>query len=401
MVVGGSETVNLMATEAGVAFWGNLLTHIVEGGRRTPKFQVERAIGPMLGFFLPRALSELLDSNGHSNGETRDKSVVITLAAEFPLKKSGDSKQSTNIDWLMYDTANNELLLVELKTEFASFQGEQLDRYLELAATANPWAGMKKGFDEICEVTNSWKYDHAKERLVEALKKCGGVESARARVVYLAPKPTAALFTEAVKDFKQRNPKLVLADDSAVCFSFDDLAHSSTGKQNGDFSGYRDMLFEVLGKLDSDEENLMEAGKKNYRGLTTLDDVLKKCREDKSTLVGFSGGSKALAQQDFAHLEKRLYKWDKAGDESVGRKIQGNWIEAEQFIKIVENTLSGRLRSDADIQRFASGVGDALRNNPKLTLGQIIERVSADAPIPLSELSDDYLINALAGLASP
>jgi len=401
MVVGGSETVNLMATEAGVAFWGNLLTHIVEGGRRTPKFQVERAIGPMLGFFLPRALSELLDSNGHSNGETRDKSVVITLAAEFPLKKPGDSKQSTNIDWLMYDTANNELLLVELKTEFASFQGEQLDRYLELATTANPWIGMKEDFDNICKVTKSPKYTYAAKKLREVLDNCPDVENARVRVVYLAPKATAAAFDEAVKKFK---PTSALGSDSAVCFFFEDLARFANGTAKDDLAPYRDKLFSALTPLDLglglDGSTEAEASKKNYRGRLSLDEVLRNCKEDKSILVGFKGGSKALAQQDVSHLQKRLYKWDKAGDKGVGSKIQVNWIEAEQFLKIVEPILSGELRSDADVQRLASVVGDALRNNPKLTLGQIIERVSSDAPIPLDELSDDDLVKALAGLAA-
>ena len=404
MVVGGSETVNLMATEAGVAFWGNLLTHIVEGGRRTPKFQVERAIGPMLGFFLPRALSELLDSNGHSNGETRDKSVVITLAAEFPLKKPGDSKQSTNIDWLMYDTANNELLLVELKTEFASFQGEQLDRYLELATTANPWIGMKEDFDNICKVTKSPKYTYAAKQLREVLDNCPDVENARVRVVYLAPKATAAAFDEAVKKFK---PTSALGSDSAVCFFFEDLARFANGTAKDDLAPYRDKLFSALTALDRDlvldesGEDLTEASKKNYRGRLSLDEVLRNCKEDKSILVGFAGGSKALAQQDFSHLQNRLYKWDNAGDKGVGSKIQVNWIEAEQFLKIVEPILSCALHSDADVQRLASAVGDALRNNPKLTLGQIIERVSSDAPIPLGELSDDDLIKALAALAAP
>ena len=217
--------------------------------------------------------------------------------------------------------------------------------------------------------------------------------------MYLAPKPTAASFNEAVRDFKVSNPKLVLGDDSAVCFSFNDLAQSSSGKQIGDFSGYRDMLFEALGKLDVDDEGLTDSGKKNYRGLTTLIDVLKKCRGDKSIIVGFSGGSKALAQKDCAHLESRLSKWDNAGDNGVGSKIRGNWIQAEQFIKIVENIRSGRLRTDADIQRLASGVGDALRNNPKLTLGQIIERFWSDAVIPMDELSDDDLVKGIAGLA--
>lgn len=398
MVVDGKEKADSMTPEADEPFWNKLLEHIIVGGRRTPKFQVERAIGPILGFFLPEAISELLNSERHTHRKGQSK--VVTLAAEFPLKKHGTTYQSTNIDWLIYDKTNNELLLVELKTEFASFQGDQLETYLKLAAIANPWTGMKKDFDDICNVTESSKYTHAKERLHKALENCTDVDNARVRVMYLAPKPTAASFNEAVRDFKVSNPKLVLGDDSAVCFSFNDLAQSSSGKQNGDFSGYRDMLFEALGKLDVDDEGLTDSGKKNYRGLTTFSDVLKKCREDKSIIVGFSGGSKALAQKDFAHLKSRLYKWDNAGDNGVGSKIQGNWIQAEQFIKIVEHISSGRLRTDTDIQRLASGVGDALRNNPKLTLGQIIERFSSDAVIPLDELSDDDLVKGLAGLAA-
>jgi len=403
MVVSGGEKVHLMTTEADESFWSKLLAHIVEGGRRTPKFQVERAIGPILGFFLPKAISELLNSERHAH--RKGQSNVVTLAAEFPLRKPGTGYQSTNIDWLMYDTSSNELLLVELKTEIASFQGDQLETYLELAATANPWKGMKEGFDNICKVTKSPKYTYAGKQLREVLDNCPDVENARVRVVYLAPKATAAAFDEAVKKFKPSKPTSALASDSAVCFFFEDLARFANGTAKDDLAPYRDKLFSALTPLDLglglDGSTEAEASKKNYRGRLSLDEVLRNCKEDKSILVGFTGGSKTLAQQDFAHLENRLFKWDNAGDKGVGTKKPDNWIEAEQFLKIVEPILSGELRSDADVQRLASVVGDALRNNPKLTLGQIIERVSSDAPIPLDELSDDDLVKALAGLATP
>ncbi len=394
-----------MTTKVDKSFWGSLLTHIVEDGRRTPKFQVERAIGPILGFFLPDAISELLNSERHAHKKGRLPSNVVMLATEFPLKKLGDSKQSTNIDWLMYDTSNNELLLVELKTEFASFQGEQLDRYLELAAIAKPWIGMRDGFDKICEATKSPKYKCAKKQLEKALENCLNVENAPVRVVYLAPKATAASFTKAVEAFKPSKSDLVLRDDSVVFFSFEDFKNFANGGGPVNFASARIKLFKALSRLDrdmdADRSTDETSSKKNYRGLITLDEVLKKCRDNKSIIVGFLGGSKALAKQDLAHLENRLFKWDNAGEKSVGIKIQANWIEADQFLKIVEPILSKALRSEAEVQRLVSVVDDALRNNPKLTLGQIIERVSANAPTLLDELSDDDLVTALAGLAAP
>jgi len=300
MVVSGGEKVHLMTTEADESFWSKLLAHIVEGGRRTPKFQVERAIGPILGFFLPKAISELLNSERHAH--RKGQSNVVTLAAEFPLRKPGTGYQSTNIDWLMYDTSSNELLLVELKTEIASFQGDQLETYLELAATANPWKGMKEGFDNICKVTKSPKYRYAGKQLREVLDNCPDVENARVRVVYLAPKATAAAFDEAVKKFKPSKPTSALASDSAVCFFFEDLARFANGTAKDDLAPYRDKLFSALTALDRDldesTEELTEASKKNYRGRLSLDEVLRNCKEDKSILVGFAGGSKALAQHN-------------------------------------------------------------------------------------------------------
>lgn len=101
-------------TRSGI-FFEDLLTHIMSG-INTPKFQVERAIGPILGFFIEKVMSSLLNDE------------IIIVSAEFPLKKSNDN-QSTNIDWLMYSPSKNKLIFVELKTT-DSFRDTQKDVYL-------------------------------------------------------------------------------------------------------------------------------------------------------------------------------------------------------------------------------------------------------------------------------
>ena len=89
-------------------FFDSLVKHIMLGVK-IPKVQIERVIGPILGFFIEDILSSLLDEH------------IVTISAEFPLRKfENDSgtrnNQSTNIDWLMYCRKKKELIFVELKT---------------------------------------------------------------------------------------------------------------------------------------------------------------------------------------------------------------------------------------------------------------------------------------------
>jgi hypothetical protein len=103
------------------SFVETLMDHIMEG-RMIPKVQIERAVGPILSMFLDDVLTETLRDDPDLSGP------IAMICPEFPLKKPGN-RQSTNIDWLMYNTVRRQLLLVELKTSEHSVDADQSTIY--------------------------------------------------------------------------------------------------------------------------------------------------------------------------------------------------------------------------------------------------------------------------------
>ena len=98
-------------------FIETLMHHIIEAAM-IPKSQVERAVGPILSMFLDVVLTETFRNDQDLSGS------LVMVSPEFPLKKI-DNWQSTNIDWLMYNTQRQQLLLVELKTSDTSTNDAQ------------------------------------------------------------------------------------------------------------------------------------------------------------------------------------------------------------------------------------------------------------------------------------
>lgn len=104
------------------SFFSALMEEII-AGVMIPKVQIERVIGPLLGYFLPGVLTEMLGKN------------VVLLCPEFPIRKmsgpnaNNRSNQSTNIDWLMLIPELNELIFVELKTTDTTFNDDQAAIY--------------------------------------------------------------------------------------------------------------------------------------------------------------------------------------------------------------------------------------------------------------------------------
>lgn len=370
------EDMNSTAVKTGEAFWKALLEHIVEKGRRTPKSQVERAIGPILGFFLDQAISDLLNTK------------VITLAAEFPLKKKG-SNLSTNVDWLMYDTVNNELLLVELKTDMESFCRNQLARYLEFIDSDAPWKELMDGFNEILLASKSWKYVCVNEELLDKTETSKNIKDATAKLLYLMPKR----MVEKSRDLADK--------ERVILVPFEALRMPNDGKYGVDFAPYQEMLYQTLRRLDDYCEESLKGprGSSAYQEKLSLKDVLVKCGEtnaERPIIVGFMGGEGKLKQQSLAHLEQRSFKGDWGGDNGASGKDRRNWVRADAFIDIVKSLPPEHSRSDEEIRYLVEQISDALRNNRKLTLGQILDGLSSTAGVPLEDMSDDALVRALA-----
>jgi hypothetical protein len=89
-----------------------LLDRIVEYND-LPKFQVERALSPVLSFFVAAIVDIALETSG-----------TELISPEFPLKK--ENNQSTNIDYLVADPAKGRVVLVEFKTDFRASANEVL-----------------------------------------------------------------------------------------------------------------------------------------------------------------------------------------------------------------------------------------------------------------------------------
>src|ERR1022692_2649074 len=105
-------------------FIEKLMAYIVDDLTMIPKVQVERAIGPILCLFIAELLS------------TKWSKQVKMICEEFPLRKApvnGILKyQSTNIDWLLYNVSDDQLVFLELKTAYTSFDPVQEDTYCQL-----------------------------------------------------------------------------------------------------------------------------------------------------------------------------------------------------------------------------------------------------------------------------
>lgn len=381
------EDMSSKAENAEEEFWRELLEYIIDKGRMIPKFQVERAIGPILGFFLAKNPS-LLGGN------------VTLLATEFPLKKIG-SLQSTNIDWLLFDEDDKQLVFLELKTDSSSFKREQLERYLKFLKDPSPWVNLTKGLRDIRRAPSpyQYKYEGLEQGISEAILDCDGIEKAGVNVIYLIPDTTKELFSKTLNEYGESYSGIDLAE-RVKCLSFKDLRNNLQRCKTNALSVHLGLLCKVLCKLDS-EGKQKPAGESaiNYQERNvSLESVLELCRGEHPVLVGYQDGMKNLLDIDAAYLESRRYRWDWANpdDEAPGPKTPSRWIDGEKFLKIVEAKRSERLRSEEDSLRLASGIEKALLDNRELRLCQIIELISSDSGVPLSEMEDADVIEALA-----
>ena len=141
---------------------------------KVPKFQLERAISPLLGIFIIEII------NKHLNADT-----TISLP-EFPLKKSGNY-QSTNIDWLLVDVTNKTLYCIELKTDFTSFRIKQSDIYKAIKDLVE-----KDGAAELFSQVNIIRSKSRRKDKYAALQKRIPIELdftafKRFKIVYLVP----------------------------------------------------------------------------------------------------------------------------------------------------------------------------------------------------------------------
>ena len=163
------------------SFVESLMDHIMEG-RMIPKVQIERAVGPILSMFLEDVLTETLRDDPDLSGP------LAMICPEFPLKKTGN-RQSTNIDWLMYNTVRRQLLLVELKTSDTSVDADQNAIYHAKQKAVNREGGsfLIEDLEQVKGASAEFgKYLYIVEKVSKYKNEIS--ECHDAKIIYLVPK---------------------------------------------------------------------------------------------------------------------------------------------------------------------------------------------------------------------
>ena len=307
------------------AFFMALMNHLMQGSM-IPKVQVERSVGPIIGFFLAEALSAAMNEE------------VEMLCPEFPIRKTrlgeSENNQSTNIDWLMVSRDKHELLLVELKTTDTSYRHEQSEVYLALQDTIAKQNSAAFLIDELQAIASasqeSGKYRHVMTLLAQGLSVHEAElphklsQCQRARIIYIAPKISKP------SNWPENN-------DALRWFSFGDLPESI----EHDFAEHWPAVRGSLVTLDTLSRRIRngevpggQAGK-NYRDLLSFEELLERCRTSGSAIVvGLMNWRTELPAMTASQLRAKTYKCDLATG-GVGKKLVRNWISGDQFLKQV------------------------------------------------------------------
>jgi len=304
-------------------FFQELLEHIISL-RDVPKVQLERVIGPVIGFFIEDIASALLDGD-----------EIVNLGAEFPLKKA-KNLQSTNIDWLLFNKSRDELVFFELKTSVSSYSDKQFQTYRTWSSREKaPWTELKNNYDAIAENGHA-KYQKAKQLLDLAEKGLPKIKGAKASIVYLIP---TGKFPSGKHPIEEK--------ENEHFFSFRNLAtkvsENFQSRKWSEFSGPLMMLCQKLQELDIENQDARVERSLNYSGRETgLADIVKRARQHGDEItVGFTGGISLLASSLPDGLKNRLFLWDWTDytRAAAGKKDGRNWLSGSIFLEIVEEII--------------------------------------------------------------
>jgi hypothetical protein len=297
---------------------GAMMDHILEG-MMIPKVQIERAVGPILSLFLEDVLTETLRQDPLVSGR------FTMVCPEFPFKKE-DSRQSTNIDWLMYNADRRQLILLELKTADSSIDVEQSEIYRAKQAAVRRVGGsfLVADLRELRDASGErGKYSYIIDKKVAP--HAATIAACRdAVILYLVPLSA---------ERKIRNHA-----DKVLTFSM--LSDSIPGPFADEWRTIRRGLC-VLDESSRRTRN-RQAGTvagsgraANFAGRVDFGSVVDLCQQHgDAVLVGFLGGPSALARSSLQLLRSRLYKWDHAQG-GADDKNHANWIPGSAFLRII------------------------------------------------------------------
>lgn len=290
-----------------------------------PKVQVERVVGPILSMFLADVLTETLRDDPLLSGK------IVMICPEFPLKKS-DNNQSTNIDWLMYNSDRKQLLFIELKTTDSSFKASQNSIYL-----AKQDVIRRKGGSFLVEDIvrfrdasgESGKYQYILETKVSKFK-TEIAECHDARLIYLVPKSAEHLVKSADRILNFRKLSNFINGPFAEewkliqcrLIALDDSSRLSRNHQV-ETRNLRNRLSKP------------KMVQKNWQGTLKFADMVKLCMERGNDIqIGFTGGRDEFSRRSLAELQKRgSYKWDYTKN---WKKNQADWLTGTTVIELLK-----------------------------------------------------------------
>lgn len=311
---------NSQNSQMNKGFLSHLMAHLLEGSQ-IPKVQVERSIGPVLGFFLAEVLTATLKDDGALSGRYR------MLCPEFPLAK-GNSLQSTNIDFLLYNEDRQALVFLELKTAGSSFSPDQAVIYLEnkLKVLDHSAAYLVHDLERIKASSSEPQKYAAVQQMLETRFPGGMGAMAQCRelyVIYLVP-----------AQLKERDGHLLKRVDKAL--SFGELAMDIDGPFAEEWATIGQTLQQLDNNVKPNPSSIIsDSGHLNYQDRVDFDGIKALCSERGAQIVvGFAGGEAALRQSDLKQLRQRAFKWDVA-EGGQGNKQALNWVAGNRFIDIV------------------------------------------------------------------
>ena len=301
-----------------------LMNQIIES-TMIPKVQVERVVGPLLGIFLEDILSATFPNNPEFSGK------VKIISPEFPLKKT-DSRQSTNIDWLMLNSECGRLYLVELKTSDTSVNRKQSEVYRSVKTRVETEGGgfLINDLEELRDAsTESGKYQYLLQTKIQPYRE--GISSSHSvKIIYIVP-DCAIEKIEGHAD---------------VVLSFSMLSQTISGP----FSREWQIIQEYLSKLDTlslqtrnrkstkQKRNYTKTSNsrpKRWQGTLKFDEMVKFCqRHGNDIVIGFTGGRTKFASTPLLELQNRShYKWDYANN-MIG-KNGADWLLGTTVLELL------------------------------------------------------------------
>ena len=300
-----------------------------------PKSQIERAVGPILSMFLDVVLTETYREDQNLSGS------IVMISPEFPLKKN-DNWQSTNIDWLMYNTVRKQLLFVELKTSDTSTNENQNSIYhlKKEAVLRQGGAFLIEDLIQMRDRSSEFgKYQYILEKkvmpLMDEISNCKD-----ARLIYLVPKSAEHKVkghADSILTFGMLTKSIPGKFSEEWGIILDHLSALDSSSQQSRNSQYRNSISQQVLKNSASTNGEIHPITRNsasWQETLNFNDMFNLCLQNgDNIIVGFAGGIQAFTRSTISNLLSRRFKWDYA--QNMKGKMYANWLSGSTVLDIL------------------------------------------------------------------